>query len=264
MHDPSPDIEKQLTSANSKAEVRNLFSTRIRALGYDWFDASSLHAAMLSNPRKAARFFVCDYYDGDPWKYLPRGWPSDDQLTIHASRSSAPIDYLAYLKSCDDSVSILIQRGMLKTWGVRHAWLFPHNTLGNLRAVTCYMCGNEKGSEAVFRETRNELTGLTALLIDRLEHLHQAEQQLGEVSLGPDRMPIALTELETTCLILLSRGRSNHEIAEKMGVTIHTVRFHLKKIYKKMGVSSRVEAVSIAIDHGYVTRQSFSCSDRVA
>lgn len=254
MRNQRDDFEKDLTSTASVTQVRDLFAARLKMLGYDYFDASSLHAAMLSNPRKAAQFFVCNYYDGDPWKYVPPGWPSDDELTKHCSRSSAPIDYLDYLSTCRKTASILVHRGMLKTWGVKHAWLFPHNTLGKLRSVTCYMCGKREGSERIFRDTRDELFGLSALLIDRLEELHQAGLQGEEASHFVDKMPISLTEQETACLILLSKGRSNQQIAEMTGVSVHTVRFHLKKIYRKIGASSRVEAVAIAIDHGYVAR----------
>ena len=213
-----------------------------------------MHSAMLANPSKAARFFVCDYYQGDPWKYLPKGWPADDELTAHTARSSSPIDYLDYLKTCDATASILVHRGMLKTWNVKHAWLFPHNTLGFLRSVTCYMLQREENQEEIFANTRDELFSLSALFIDRLEELHQREQVDKEGTMVVQKMPVNLTEMEMTVLLILSKGHSNKEIADVMDLSIHTVRYHLKRIYKKIGVSTRSDAIVAAIDNGYVSR----------
>ena len=247
-------FEEQLALTSSIDDARTLFSACIRNLGYNYFDASSLHSAMLINPSKAARFFVCDYYQGDPWKYLPKGWPADDELTAQASRSSTPIDYLDYLKTCNNTPSILVQRGMLKTWNVKHAWLFPHNTLGFLRSVTCYMLGKEENLDEIFHQTRDELFGLSALFIDHLEKLHQDTLVNEEGLMVINKMPVSFSDTEMTVLQFLSKGRTNKEIADIMHISIHTVRYHLKHIYKKIGVSTRTEAVVAAIDHGYVTK----------
>jgi DNA-binding NarL/FixJ family response regulator len=56
---------------------------------------------------------------------------------------------------------------------------------------------------------------------------------------------INLTSREEEVLVLLSRGFSNKEIADQIGVSIETVRSHLKRIYEKMHVRSRTEAVAL-------------------
>jgi DNA-binding NarL/FixJ family response regulator len=55
---------------------------------------------------------------------------------------------------------------------------------------------------------------------------------------------VHLTAREEEVLVLLSRGYSNKEIADQIAVGIETVRTHLKKIYEKMHVRSRTEAVA--------------------
>lgn len=52
-----------------------------------------------------------------------------------------------------------------------------------------------------------------------------------------------LTPREEEVLLLLSRGYSNKEIAERVALSVDTVRSHLKHIYEKMHVRSRTEAV---------------------
>jgi LuxR family transcriptional regulator, maltose regulon positive regulatory protein len=56
----------------------------------------------------------------------------------------------------------------------------------------------------------------------------------------------ALTERELEILQLINEGYSNQEIAEKLVVTLHTVKKHSSNIYSKLGVTSRTRAVSEA------------------
>lgn len=51
-----------------------------------------------------------------------------------------------------------------------------------------------------------------------------------------------LTERERETLDLLSEGKSNKEMADKMCLSLETVKSHLQTIYKKLGVKSRTEA----------------------
>jgi LuxR family maltose regulon positive regulatory protein len=44
----------------------------------------------------------------------------------------------------------------------------------------------------------------------------------------------------------LCRGRSNKEIGRHLGLSENTVKFHLRHIYRKLNVKSRVAALSAA------------------
>jgi DNA-binding NarL/FixJ family response regulator len=52
-----------------------------------------------------------------------------------------------------------------------------------------------------------------------------------------------LSRRETDVMQKLSEGLGNHEIAEQLGITYETVRVHLKRVYKKLHVRSRTQAV---------------------
>ena len=54
---------------------------------------------------------------------------------------------------------------------------------------------------------------------------------------------VRLTLREEEVLVLLSKGYSNKEIADRIELSVDTVRSHLKHIYEKMHVRSRTEAV---------------------
>ena len=58
-----------------------------------------------------------------------------------------------------------------------------------------------------------------------------------------DRYHFSKREIEVAELLL--QGKSNKQIALLLGISEHTVEFHLKNIYEKLGVSSRTEAILI-------------------
>jgi len=76
------------------------------------------------------------------------------------------------------------------------------------------------------------------------------------------RLPVAvnsaehLTHRELDVLKLTARGLSNQKIAAQLGIGDRTVKQHLMNIYGKMGVNSRMEAVSKALREGWIDLDS--------
>ena len=62
----------------------------------------------------------------------------------------------------------------------------------------------------------------------------------------------ALTPRESEVLQMLASGLGNKEIAAKLAISEHTVKFHVASILGKLGASSRTEAVSLGIRRGLV------------
>ncbi|MBS3678767.1 response regulator transcription factor [Ornithinibacillus massiliensis] len=60
-----------------------------------------------------------------------------------------------------------------------------------------------------------------------------------------------LTERELIILKEISKGLSNREIADKLFLSDRTVEYRLTKIYRKLGVKSRIEALNIALDNKF-------------
>ena len=61
-----------------------------------------------------------------------------------------------------------------------------------------------------------------------------------------------LTERERETLALLAEGMSNRAIAERLGITERTVKFHVAEILARLGASNRAQAVAIAKARGIV------------
>jgi len=61
-----------------------------------------------------------------------------------------------------------------------------------------------------------------------------------------------LTERELEVLNLLSRGLANKQIAVELGISEHTVKFHVSSIYTKLNVTNRTEAVRAGLRGGWI------------
>jgi DNA-binding CsgD family transcriptional regulator len=60
----------------------------------------------------------------------------------------------------------------------------------------------------------------------------------------------ALSKRELEVLELASLGLTNGSLAERLGVTVYAVKFHLGSIYRKLNVSNRTEAVATYLRAG--------------
>lgn len=61
-----------------------------------------------------------------------------------------------------------------------------------------------------------------------------------------------LTERESEVLGLLSQGLANKQIAVELGISEHTVKFHVSSIYQKLNVTNRTEAVRAGLRGGWI------------
>lgn len=61
-----------------------------------------------------------------------------------------------------------------------------------------------------------------------------------------------LNEREREVLSLLAQGFSNQEIAERLFLSVATVKYHVRVLLSKLGASSRAEAVALAWQHNLI------------
>lgn len=69
---------------------------------------------------------------------------------------------------------------------------------------------------------------------------------------GSEALIEPLTAREVEVLRLLSAGLGNKEIASRLEISEHTVKFHVSSIMGKLGAASRTEAVTLGIRHGLI------------
>jgi NarL family two-component system response regulator LiaR len=80
----------------------------------------------------------------------------------------------------------------------------------------------------------------------------EAVQALIQPRSEAETLAADLTRREQEVLALLVKGMSNPEIAERLVISRSTVKVHISSILSKLGVSSRAEAISFAIQNKLV------------
>jgi two-component system, NarL family, response regulator LiaR len=80
----------------------------------------------------------------------------------------------------------------------------------------------------------------------------EATQVLVQKIKEPDAINYDLTEREKEILALMVEGLPNLEIANRLVVSQSTVKFHVSNVLSKLSVTSRTEAVSLALKHHLV------------
>lgn len=112
-----------------------------------------------------------------------------------------------------------------------------------------YLLKEERESQIVeaLRNIANGQPPLTSAIARRILRHFQA-QPTTQVPGGSDAVAAGdttepLTEREREVLMLVSKGYSRSEVAMYLGITANTAASHVKSIYRKLNISSKVEAV---------------------
>jgi DNA-binding NarL/FixJ family response regulator len=71
-------------------------------------------------------------------------------------------------------------------------------------------------------------------------------------SIDLDDGHIKLSKRQKQLLVLVDSGLSNEEIAHKLDISAHTVKVHLWRFYKKLGINSRTQLIKFSRDNGYL------------
>ncbi len=106
-------------------------------------------------------------------------------------------------------------------------------------------------ADELVRAIRAARDGRPTLAPEAAQALIHASRQVEEPDPGN-----GLTAREQQVLELMVAGRSNPEIAQQLVVSRSTAKFHVSSILSKMGVSSRTEAVAVALKNGMVNKSS--------
>ena len=87
----------------------------------------------------------------------------------------------------------------------------------------------------------------------RMTLASEATQALINAAIQPPPPGDDLTSREREVLALMVEGLSNNQIADRLVLSVSTVKFHVSSILSKLGVESRVAAVTLAIQRHLVT-----------
>jgi DNA-binding NarL/FixJ family response regulator len=60
----------------------------------------------------------------------------------------------------------------------------------------------------------------------------------------PEQDPNTLTDREESVLALIAQGKSNAQVSVTLGLSENTIKFHVRNLFSKLGVTNRTEAAA--------------------
>lgn len=129
------------------------------------------------------------------------------------------------------------------------------------RSAHIVVLSNYSGSEDIYRAVRGGAMAYLTKdasgeeLINAIEAVHRGLRYFPNLALDrlAERTPaLELTPRETEVLSCITRGFSNREIAEELGIAEKTVRIHVSSLLDKMGARDRTQATIYALQRGLV------------
>lgn len=164
---------------------------------------------------------------------------SADVLVIAASPGSDPDFQTALPATASTGVLLLVEDILPTGWDLNalhgRAWgLLPLDS------------SVEELGAAVHAISEGLVVGAPALIEPLLENRPLALGDEAAVLVEP------LTDREIEVLQLLAQGLANKQIAAVLGISEHTVKFHVSGIYTRLGAASRTEAVRLGVRQGLI------------
>jgi len=105
-------------------------------------------------------------------------------------------------------------------------------------------------SEIIIKAIRCVLAGQYWVERDSSSDLVHALLEIVPTQGAPARkQDFGLTAREKEVITMIAAGYTNNDIAQKFGISSHTVKHHLTSIFDKLGVSNRLELLLFAVNH---------------
>lgn len=246
---PDLEFERQMAEAISLDDLGDALEYRVRGMGYAGFvfythrrmplaEVAAGEAFVLSRGPAFLKAFEAIYYSRRMFRF--------DPMLQLVSERHAPFTTLA-----ERSGMALTRRqrwiwALEKRFGIRHDLFVPMNTPLRTQALYLFMLGDPAGAAETIAATTGEVHRLALrFTVSIADYLVLG----GEAELAD----LVFSRREQECMLWMSRGRSNAEIGEILGISERTVKFHVANLMKKLNAANRTEAIAIAARSGWLT-----------
>jgi two-component system, NarL family, response regulator YdfI len=145
----------------------------------------------------------------------------------------------------DESMSLVIQSGAARII-LTDAENFAVINHPGVRAIL----PRDASSEEIIAGLQAAATGLIALHPDAFEYLLSRIRFRERPELAFSDPVLSAREIEI--LRMIAEGLGNKEIASKLRISDHTVKFHISSMFAKLGAANRAEAVTLGIRQGLI------------
>lgn len=160
----------------------------------------------------------------------------------HPSRAAITLDRLERLARNDECDGSLVAIHVLQSLGLQAMGERKQALERMERAVSL-------GASGGYRRTFLDEGAPVLAMLAELRHVapefvNGLLEPLGSEPPPPIALPDPLSRSEREILRLLNRGMTNQEIADQLAITVGTTKWHLNRIFAKLQVRNRTEAIS--------------------
>lgn len=189
-----------------------------------------------------------------------RALPLADELDAHD-----PDVALVELSPDDEILALPMERGERPAFVVLAGPLDAATAATALRAGVLGLLPRESAPEQILAAVRAAAVGMVTVGPAYAEIVAEAAEAAQGIHVGALPLPTPrapqrdddgerpeLTPREVEVLRMLAEGLANKQIAARLGISEHTVKFHVAAIFAKLRASSRTEAVTLGVRRGLV------------
>lgn len=97
-----------------------------------------------------------------------------------------------------------------------------------------------------------EKSNTPAQIISALRSLLVTEEDAATEDIPTPAGPTKLSKRQKQLILMLDQGLSNRDIAEKLDISEHTVKVHFWRLFRRLGVNSRTQALHFARTNGWL------------
>ncbi|CAD5273462.1 MULTISPECIES: tetratricopeptide repeat protein [unclassified Imperialibacter] len=219
----------------AEAIVANLGSKEIEHLTYanraDIEEMAGNYKSALEFERKAS----------DVWREMVSEEKNEKiaelEVAFNTAQKEAKIDKLSLLNKINEA-----EAANERAWFIASVVSLSMLVIGLM--IFAVMQGKRRKVEMTLQE--HQFDALQKRYVDLLEGPMATELAVDFASIN-DKLVDPLTEREFEAFTLSLAGKTNQEIGNNLFISINTVKFHLRNVYVKLGVSNRKEAVEYVV-----------------
>ncbi|MCH7344775.1 LuxR family transcriptional regulator [Pelomonas sp. CA6] len=234
------DFIEEANRASTLYALLETFERSVRRLEYERFSFSHLRTWDVppqSPPPPTGEIVALNYPSQWVGHYQERGYLAEDPVVRHARGAILPYRWDDVAVHSEREMLILQEAGDV---GLKHGLSVPiHEPHGKVFLVT--LASDRPGP--ICMDTCSRIQAMAVVF-------HARYSLLGGHEWRPTH--ITLTSREAECLTWVARGKSSWDIGQLMGVSEHTVNFHLKNAMRKLDTASRITAAVRAVSMGLI------------
>lgn len=191
----------------------------------------------------------------DKWinLYIENNIQYIDPIILTAFHRTSPFSW-------DENITLISEIKLKKIFKISHKYniingytFVLHDQKNNLTLLS-FIIENNKGESDAY--LRSDWKTIQMLLIEINEQMHKLKDVV--ISHDNEKCTKALSSIftvrENEVMYWISKGKCYADIADILGISLSTVKFHVKNIVKKLGVNNIRQAIGLSIEMNLIKK----------